>query len=418
MTQDTDYTPTGCLPMYLVRAVDMMPQAGDHGPEPAAATKGRVLLVDDEEPLTRAIGRSLVKAGYEVVIALDGLQATRHLEGMSFDLVLSDISMPGMTGIELLHAVRQRDLDVPVILMTGSPTVDTATRAIQLGVLGYLIKPVVMSELVATADRAVQMHKLARIKREALEYLSSTGDWIGDRAGLKVHYESAVQTMWMAYQPIVRFSKQEIFAYEALVRPTHPALPHPGALIGAAERLGQLHQLGRRLRDMVAEEVTNAPQAKQVFVNIHGYDLEDDQLLSAKAPLSRIADRVVLEITERSSVGQVPELGRRIQRLRDMGFRIAVDDLGAGYAGLTSFAQLRPDIVKIDMTLIRDVDRESTKERLVRSLSDLCREMNIQAVCEGVETKSELDTLIRIGCDFFQGYYFARPGKAFPTVSF
>src|SRR5205814_7218961 len=116
----------------------------------------------------------------------------------------------------------------------------------------------------------------------------------------------------------------------------------------------------------------------------------------------------------RASVSEIKDLGRRIQRLRDLGFRIAVDDLGAGYAGLTSFAQLRPDIVKIDMSLIRDVDKEPTKERLVRSLNDLCREMKIAAVCEGVETRAELETLLRVGCDFFQGYYFARPGKPFP----
>jgi EAL domain-containing protein (putative c-di-GMP-specific phosphodiesterase class I) len=169
---------------------------------------------------------------------------------------------------------------------------------------------------------------------------------------------------------------------------------------------------------MVAEGVAPFPEAGQVFVNIHGYDLEDDRLLSPEAPLSRIAARVVLEITERASVAEIKDLAQRIQRLRDLGFRIAVDDLGAGYAGLTSFAQLRPDIVKIDMSLIRDVDKEPTKERLVRSLTDLCREMKIQAVCEGVETLAELETLVRVGCDLFQGYYFARPGKAFPQVNF
>jgi EAL domain-containing protein (putative c-di-GMP-specific phosphodiesterase class I) len=332
--------------------------------------------------------------------------------------VISDIAMPEMTGIELLHVVRQRDLDVPVILMTGSPSVDTATQAIQLGVLGYLIKPVGMPEVIAAVDRAIQMNRLARIKREAFEYLNRTGDWIGDRAGLEVNFASAMQTMWMAYQPIVCWSRKEVMAYEALVRPIHPALPHPGALISAAERLGHLHLLGRRLRDMVAEGVAAAPEVPQVFVNIHSYDLEDDALLSTGAPLTSIANRVVLEITERASVSEIKDLAVRIDRLRGLGFRIAVDDLGAGYAGLTSFAQLRPDIVKIDMSLIRDVDKEPTKERLVRSLADLCREMKIQAVCEGVETAAELETLLRVGCDLFQGYYFARPGRPFPTVSF
>jgi len=259
--------------------------------------KGRVLLVDDEESLVRAISRALVKSGYEVTTAPDGLQATLRLDEGSYDLVMSDIAMPGMGGIELLHVVRQRDLDVPVILMTGSPTVDTATKAIQLGVLGYLVKPFPMPEVIAAADRAIQMNRLARIKREAFEYLNRTGDWIGDRAGLEVNFASAMETMWMAYQPIVCWSAREVFAYEALVRPIHPAIPHPGALIGAAEKLGQLHRLGRRLRDMVAEGVAPASEVRQVFVNIHGYDLQDDSLLSPSSPLSLIASRVVLEIT-------------------------------------------------------------------------------------------------------------------------
>jgi EAL domain-containing protein (putative c-di-GMP-specific phosphodiesterase class I)/CheY-like chemotaxis protein len=380
--------------------------------------KGRVLLVDDEEQLLKAVTRALVKNGYQVVSAPDGLEATQRLDQDSFDLVMSDIAMPGMGGIELLHRVRQRDLDVPVILMTGSPTVDTATKAIQLGVLDYLVKPFAMPDVVAAVDRAVQMSRLARIKREAFEYLNRSGDWVGDRAGLEVNFAAAMETMWMAYQPIVCWSKREVFAYEALVRPVHPALPHPGALIGAAERLGHLHLLGRRLREMVAEGVAPATEIGHIFVNIHGYDLEDEALLSPSAALSRIASRVVLEITERASVNEIKDLSVRIQRLRDLGFRIAVDDLGAGYAGLTSFAQLRPDIVKIDMSLVRDVDREPTKERLVRSLTDLCREMKILAVCEGVETPAELETLVRIGCDFFQGYHFARPGRPFPTVTF
>jgi len=388
------------------------------GALPSAAAKGRVLLVDDEEQLLKAVARSLVKHGYEVVSAPDGMEATERLDQDSFDLVVSDIAMPGMGGIELLHRVRQRDLDMPVILMTGSPTVDTATKAIQLGVLDYLVKPFAMPDVVSAVDRAVQMSRLARIKREAYEYLNRSGDWVGDRAGLEVSLASAMETMWMAYQPIVCWSRREVFAYEALVRPIHPALPHPGALIGAAERLGHLHRLGRRLRAMVAEGVEPVPEVGQVFVNIHGYDLEDESLLNPASPLSRIAKRVVLEITERASVNEIKDLAARIQRLRDLGFRIAVDDLGAGYAGLTSFAQLRPDIVKIDMSLVRDVDKEPTKERLVRSLADLCREMKILAVCEGVETEAELHTLLRVGCDFFQGYHFARPGKPFPSVKF
>jgi EAL domain-containing protein (putative c-di-GMP-specific phosphodiesterase class I) len=382
------------------------------------ATRGRILLVDDDQDVARSISRALRVNGFDVVTAGDGQQAAERLREGSFDAVISDISMPGITGIDLLKVVRQTDLDVPVVLMTGRPSIDTATRAIQLGVIGYLIKPVEIGELTSTIERAVQLNRLARIKREALEYLNSTGDWIGDRAGLEVQFASACETLWMAYQPIVSWSRREIVAYEALVRPTHPALPNPGALIGAAERLGRLHQLGRQLRDNVAQTVTQAPQIPQVFVNIHAYDLNDEHLLSADSALSRLASRVCLEITERSALDGIPDLAARIARLRKLGFRIVVDDLGAGYSGLTSFAQLQPDMVKIDMSLVRNVDREPTKERLIRSLAALGTEMNIGVVCEGVETAAERDALLRVGCDLFQGYHFARPGRPFPPVTF
>jgi EAL domain-containing protein (putative c-di-GMP-specific phosphodiesterase class I) len=97
-----------------------------------------------------------------------------------------------------------------------------------------------------------------------------------------------------------------------------------------------------------------------------------------------------------------------------MGFRIAVDDLGAGYAGLTSFAMLEPELVKLDMTLVRDIDRSPTKQKLVRSVAGLCKELGMMVVGEGVETAAERDVLISCGCDLLQGYLFAKPDRPFP----
>lgn len=388
-----------------------------NGGAPASdGAKGRVLLVEDDQDLARALGEALGRSGFAVVGAADGQEASELLGTQPFDLVVSDLGMAGMTGIELLRLVRQTDVDVPVILMTGNPSVGTATRAIQLGVHAYLIKPIEVAQVLATAERAVQLHRLARIKREAFEYLSSSRDRAGDRAQLEVDFRRALETVWMAYQPVVSWSERSVIAFEALARTDHPTVAGAGALIAAAEKLGHLWRLGRKLRALVTEDLRQAPTVKQIFVNLHGQDLGDDQLLSAKAPLSSVADRVILEVTERASLADVKDLDRRIARLRDLGFRIALDDLGAGYAGLASFAKLRPDFVKVDMSLIRDVDKEPTKERLVQSVATLCGEMGIQMVCEGVETQAERDTLIRLGCDLFQGYLFALPGSPFPTV--
>jgi len=124
----------------------------------------------------------------------------------------------------------------------------------------------------------------------------------------------------------------------------------------------------------------------------------------------------VLEITERASLDQVKDVRARVAALREMGFRIAVDDLGAGYAGLTSFALLEPEIVKLDMTLVRDVHLSSTKQKLVRSMTQLAHDMGMMVVGEGVETVEERDSLIHLGCDLLQGFLFAKPNVAFPTV--
>ena len=104
-------------------------------------------------------------------------------------------------------------------------------------------------------------------------------------------------------------------------------------------------------------------------------------------------------------------------RLREMGFRIAVDDLGAGYAGLNSFSQLEPAVVKLDMTLIRDVHKQPKKLTLVRTMIAMCHELGIQVVAEGIEGPEERDAIVWAGCDLLQGYLFAKPGAAFPTVT-
>jgi EAL domain-containing protein (putative c-di-GMP-specific phosphodiesterase class I) len=184
--------------------------------------------------------------------------------------------------------------------------------------------------------------------------------------------------------------------------------------LDAAERLGRLDDLGRRIRAAACVPVAQASRESVFFINLHARDLMDDTLLSPRSPLSAIADRVVLEITERASLDEVKDARAKVADLRRMGFRIAVDDLGAGYAGLTSFATLEPDFVKLDMSLVRDIDNNHTKETLVRSLASACRDLGMLVVAEGVETPAERDLLASLGCDFLQGYLLAKPDKPFP----
>jgi EAL domain-containing protein (putative c-di-GMP-specific phosphodiesterase class I) len=159
-----------------------------------------------------------------------------------------------------------------------------------------------------------------------------------------------------------------------------------------------------------------APGHALLFVNLHPRDLLDDHLVSPEDPLACMATRCVLEITERASLDGVDNLRGRLCELRSLGFRIAIDDLGAGYAGLTSFAVLEPDFVKIDMTLVRGVDRDPRRRKLIQALVDVCRDIGGQVIAEGIETAGERDALVEIGCGLLQGYFIAHPGPPFPSI--
>ncbi len=394
------------------------PETGDKGTKPA--DKGMVLLVDDEANITTVYARQLRKHGLRVEVPTDPVAAAELAKSRNFDVLVSDVTMPGMTGLELLRAVREYDLDLPVVLMTGGPDVKDAIKAMEYGAFRYLAKPVPLAELTDVVTRAARLHQMGRVRREALNELARDGRrQISDRAGLESRFTSALEKLWMAYQPIVSWSSRCVFAHEALVRTEEATLRRPDDLIDAAERLGRLHDLGRTIRARAAQTLRDyAGLEGLLFVNLHTEDLADDDLFSAEAPLSAFASRVVLEITERAALDRIDEPMARMKRLRAMGYRIAVDDLGAGYAGLTSFAQLEPEIVKVDMSLVRGIHLSQTKQKLIRSIVDLCRDLKIQIVAEGIETVEERNALIRLGGDLCQGYFFAKPERPFPRVTY
>jgi EAL domain-containing protein (putative c-di-GMP-specific phosphodiesterase class I) len=221
-------------------------------------------------------------------------------------------------------------------------------------------------------------------------------------------------TLTMHFQPIVQATSRARFGYEALLRTTDKSLPHPGAILDAAERLERIPALGRAVRAQVAKVVAESPAERGVvFLNLHLLDLLDKQLTSAFAPLTKVAPRIVLEITERNSLDGQSDIRYRVAELRELGFKIAIDDLGGGHARMGTFSPLDTDFVKLDMSLVRDIDRQPMKQRLVRSVIELCRDNGTQVIGEGVETEAEARTLVELGCDLLQGYLLARPALPF-----
>jgi EAL domain-containing protein (putative c-di-GMP-specific phosphodiesterase class I)/ActR/RegA family two-component response regulator len=322
---------------------------------PAPAPRARVLVVEDDRGLLELYADILLDEGYEVACALSGSAALREIESRPCDVVLTDVVMPECSGVDVLRALRERDLDVPVVLVTGSPSVETAVQAVELGAVHYLVKPVERSELLRSVSRAAGLRRLAKTKREALRYLGGGNGKQSEEADAEALFARALRGLYMVYQPIVRARDASVYAWEALLRTSEPRLASPLTVLELAERLGRVHDLGRAIRAQVAAAASRE-RGVVYFVNLHPDDLLDERLFEPAAPLSACASEVVLELTERSSIEGVPDVRDRIRRLRALGFRIAVDDLGSGYSGLTSFAQLEPDFVKLDRALITGID--------------------------------------------------------------
>lgn len=370
-----------------------------------------VLVVDDEPLVARALGRMLRAEGFEVVYAASGDEGVQALTSRSFCAVFSDINMPGMSGLDLLRVARAYDMDLGIVLMTGRPDTESAIQAVELGALCYLRKPFDSDEIRRVARRAVEAGRSARRRREALRFLADRQKDQENQEWLGAALDRALATLTLAFQPIVETSSRTAIAHEALMRSAEAALPNPGAVLDAATQLGRLVEVGRRVRELVAERIAELPPGTDVFVNLHPDDLRDPELADPKSPLGRFADRVVLEITERASLEEIPDLQARVSVLKFLGYRLAIDDLGTGYAGLGALPIIEPDFVKLDMSLIRNVHESRSKRTMIRALTALCEELGSVAIAEGIETVEEYDTLRRLGCDVMQGYLFARPAS-------
>ncbi|HEY4241315.1 MAG TPA: EAL domain-containing protein [Kofleriaceae bacterium] len=375
---------------------------------------GRVLVVDDDPQMRRVVSRVLASEGWTIVVAehgAAGVEAVRAQVVDQFDCVVSDVNMPEMDGFELIQRVRQHDEELPVLLMTGDPSLDGAVRAIDSGAVSYLTKPFDGDQLASAVARAARRHGVQRMRRRADSFQH------GETAALGAQLDAALARSWMAFQPIVLWPQRKTFAYEALVRTDAEELKRPDLMIAAAERLDRVHELGRTVRSHVARAAPSLPDDVLIFVNVHGLELTDPQLFDPRAELASIADRVVLEITERTGVD--PDAGpANVAKLRALGYRIAVDDLGAGYAALGALATLEPEVVKLDMSLVRDIQARATKRRVVGAIATLCRELGSLVVAEGVETVAERDVLADLGIELFQGYLFAKPARQPGTPTF
>jgi len=214
-----------------------------------------------------------------------------------------------------------------------------------------------------------------------------------------------------AYQPIVDASMRSTFAHEALVRGPNGE--------GAASVLSQVTEQNRYRFDQACrvKAIKTAAQlgvTQRLSINflpnaVYKPEVCIRTTLQAARAHDFSIDRIVFEVTEGERVEDGPWLASILREYKRYGFMTAIDDFGAGYAGLTLLADFTPDIIKLDMALVRGVDASRSRQAIARGLIRICQELEIQIVAEGVETPSERDYFLHEGVVLMQGYLFARP---------
>src|SRR5450432_1789362 len=218
----------------------------------------------------------------------------------------------------------------------------------------------------------------------------------------------------VVFQPIVDLSTGVGFAFEALTRCKWPEFKNPMKLFEQAQEERCCGSLGRKIREVAFARCTDAP----LFVNLHPHELDEGWLVRPDDPLFFHDRPVYLEITESAAftyfslcVNVLKEICSR------SGAFLVVDDFGAGHSNLKRIIDLEPHVVKLDLALIRGIDKSKRQQILVRQVVSLCRELGARVVAEGIETEDELSAVIDTGAQFGQGYLFAPPAFPIPKVN-
>ncbi|MBF0552566.1 MAG: GGDEF domain-containing protein, partial [Deltaproteobacteria bacterium] len=226
------------------------------------------------------------------------------------------------------------------------------------------------------------------------------------------------------YQPIFDMTSGCIMGWEALSRgPDGTPFRSPLMLFDLAEQLGLLFALERVCREKAIANLGRISNGQKLFLNIHPRTVADSSFSHGKTMelISRAGfhpENVVFEITERHSIKDFPLFNQNIDHYRNQGFQIALDDTGTGYSGLSSIAELRPDFIKMDMSLIRGIDRNPIKRALLETFVSLANKIGSKIIAEGIETKAEAVCLMDIGTHFGQGFFLDKPQNPKSESSF
>jgi len=242
----------------------------------------------------------------------------------------------------------------------------------------------------ASSSNSVEQREFARKAADLRETLRT--------GGLYIHYD-----------PIVVTDTREIFGYEALARGTMRSMRRPEVMFEIAGQTDMIWELSRLCRNTAILGMPERLEKDELlFINVDPHDFTDPSFTETDLDVPD-PSRVVLEITERTAIRDYPKFRGRLKDFRDRGYRFAVDDAGSGYAGLGSIANLEPNFIKLDISLINCIDVNFIKQSLVEQMVGFANKHEAMVIAEGVETAEEYETVKQLGVHLVQGFYLNPP---------
>ncbi len=361
--------------------------------------------MDDEPAIAGLLLLLLGTHGYEVTAVCNGQEALAKVNG-GVDLILLDLLLPDHQGFKICEILKSGPLtkNIPIIIISGSGQNHDKIESFHCGADDYLSKPFEPEELFARI--AAVLRRSNRIVDK--EHSGQQYDTIRELKHI-IDHEQIIPY----FQPIYLLEPMRLFGLEVLSRPqTQGALSDPEEIFKAALRYGMYYELEMVVWRKALVLVARLFGQEQLFLNCNPYLIESDKFGCVKdmfRALGMPSGNVFLEITERSAISEYKIFFDRLLDYRRDGFKIAIDDVGGGFASLESIIEARPEVVKLDRHIVSGLSYDCVKKSIVKLIVAFCRDNKVLCVAEGIEERGDLDMLLELGVDAGQGYYLYRP---------
>jgi EAL domain-containing protein (putative c-di-GMP-specific phosphodiesterase class I)/DNA-binding NarL/FixJ family response regulator len=385
----------------------------------ATAERIRVLVADDEETV-RDVLEALLGSEPEIDLIGSAADTETAIELACKelpDVALVDVRMPGGGGPRATREIVRRSPPTRVIALSAHQDVPSVLTMLRAGAVGYVVKSDSVDEILSAIHGAVEgkssvpQRLAAGVASAMLEHVLQGRREASRSSQLRrKRVERAIddRAFTMVFQPIFDLDGGAIVGMEALARFSELPQRTPNVWIAEAEAVGLLMDLELALAGAALDELESLPPDAYLALNFSPETAASDRLrdLLERADPSRI----VVEVTEQAPVADYDELREALSGLRERGVRLAIDDAGAGFASLRHIVRLDPDLIKLDITLTRQIETDPVRQALAVALVSFAEQIGATVVAEGVETELQLEALRRAGVRHAQGFLLGRPG--------